>query len=259
MERPAGPFHVVDHSRPFLEVIQEAARHIHPYPEQLVELFATIPREHFVPQDLQAVFGDRVHTDEGCAGLLSQPGVIFHMVARLFLHGEERVLEGGTGTGYQTALLARLSKHVYTIERDGKRLEDAKRRLESLEITNVTYIHGDAASGFPPEAPFDRMIFGAACSGQVDHHLIAQMAPRCRILIPTGRYHQRRKIVVGDLLQCVKRNGAVIQKIDPLFGGTLTFVPLISPRPMGWTPLKGGYVPSTALARLRSILPWNAP
>jgi protein-L-isoaspartate(D-aspartate) O-methyltransferase len=257
MEKPASTFHVVDHSRPFLEVIREEASHIHPYPERLVTLFETIPRELFVPDELREMFLDKVQTDEGCAGLLSQPGVIFQMVARLFLHGEEHVLEGGTGTGYQTALLARLAKHVYTIERDGKRLEEAKKRLESLGITNITYIHGDAALGLPRYAPFDRMIFGAAIHGEVDQQLIAQMASRCRILIPTGTYHPHRRIVVGDLWQCEKKDGHVIQQATPVFGGTLTFVPLVSERPIGWTPLKGGYIPSTPLARFRNKLPWN--
>jgi protein-L-isoaspartate(D-aspartate) O-methyltransferase len=257
MEQPTSTFHVVDHSRPFLEVIREEARHFHPYPEHLVNLFETIPRELFVPEDLQPVFLERVHTDQGCAGLLSQPGVLFQMVARLFLHGEERVLEGGTGTGYQTALLARLARHVYTIERDSKRLEEAKGRLEQIGISNVTYIHADAAFGLPQYAPFDRMIFGAAIHGEVDQQLMAQMASRCLILMPTGSYHPQRRMVVGNLLQCEKRDGKVTQKINPVFGGTLTFVPLVSTRSIGWTPFKGGYIPSTPLARLRNKLSWR--
>lgn len=84
----------IDHTRPFIEIIQEEAQYIHPYPEKLVALFKEIDRAHFVPEDLRD-FLPRVYTDEGRAGLLSQPGVIFAMVARLYLKGHETVFEGG--------------------------------------------------------------------------------------------------------------------------------------------------------------------
>ena len=119
----------LNHARPFLEVIDELAQRVKPYPQRLVEQFHTIPRELFIPESFREVFGDCVQRDEGYAGLLSQPSVIFCMVAALFLKGRERVFEGGTGTGYQTAILARLSEHVYTIEVDRERLEAAKVRL----------------------------------------------------------------------------------------------------------------------------------
>lgn len=238
-------FRVIDHTRPFLEVIKEQAPFFHPYPQRLVELFETLPREYFVPDELREVFLDRVQTDGGCAGLLSQPGVIFEMVAYLFLHGKEQVFEGGTGTGYQTAILARLAAHVTTVERDGARLEAARKRLTDLGITNVTFVQGDAAEGYAPNAPFDRMIFGAALHGEVDRQLIEQMAPLCRLLAPTGNYDRKRDRVVGDLLQVDQRDGQVTHKINPIYNGTLYFVPLVSPRLMGWTPVKDGYVPSS--------------
>ncbi|MBV8821376.1 MAG: methyltransferase domain-containing protein [Ktedonobacteraceae bacterium] len=198
--------------------------------------------------------------DIGHGGLLSQPGLIFDMVAYLHLKGTEAVFEGGTGTGYQTAILARLCSHVYTVERDGSRLKAAKQRLASLGISNVTCVHGDAAQGLPQSAPFDRMIFGAAIHDQVDQHLIDQMASaRSRLVVPTGTYHRQRGMIIGDLLLCDKKGGEVTQKITSVYHGTLSFVPLISPRSIGWTPLKDGYVPSTLTARLRSRLPWNRP
>jgi protein-L-isoaspartate(D-aspartate) O-methyltransferase len=235
----------IDHSRPYLEIIKERAQHFHPYPQRVVEQFEQVDRARFVPEDLRERFLDRVHTDSGCAGLLSEPGVIFDMVAYLFLKGDEVVFEGGTGTGYQTAILARLARHVVTAESDRERMRSAKDRLDTLGITNVTFLHGDAAYGAPQFGPYDRMIFGAASSGFMDQVLIDQMADRCRLLIPTGTYDPARRLVVGDLLQVDKRNGSVVQRINPNYGGTLAFVPLVSSRPIGWTLVNGEYVPSS--------------
>jgi protein-L-isoaspartate(D-aspartate) O-methyltransferase len=243
-ERNAPKLILHDPTRPFLEVIAEQAQGFHPYPQRLVEQFETIPRALFVPEVWRTVFLDRVHLDVGYGGLLSQPGLIFDMVACLHLKGNETVFEGGTGTGYQTAILAHMCSHVYTIERDRTRLEDAQERLAQFGITNVTFVHGDAAEGLPQYAPFDRMIFGAAIHGEVDQHLTEQMATRSRLIVPSGTYDQERGMIVGDLLLCDKKAGEVTQKINPIFNGTLSFVPLISPRPIGWTALKAGYVPS---------------
>lgn len=236
---------LIDRTRPYLETIEEEARHFHPYPQRLVEQFEQLDRTLFVPEDLKGRFLHRVHTNSGCAGLLSQPGVIFDMVAYLFLHGNETVFEGGTGTGYQTAILARLSRHVITVEVDKDRLEASKERLGRLGITNVTFLHGDAAYGAPQFGPYDRMIFGTASSGPVDQALIDQMGPHSRLLIPTGSYDPARRMVVGDLLQVDKRGDGITQKINPLYGGTLAFVPLVSPRPIGWTLVNGEYIPSS--------------
>ncbi|MBV9019926.1 MAG: protein-L-isoaspartate O-methyltransferase [Ktedonobacteraceae bacterium] len=260
MAQPKQPFEPLDHTRPFLDIIKEQAQQFRSYPHRLVEQFETLPRELFVPEEWQDLFRDRIHRDAGYGGLLSQPGVIFGMVAALHLKGTEVVFEGGTGTGYQTAILAGLCSHVYTVERDGSRLKAAKQRLASLGISNVTCVHGDAAQGLPQSAPFDRMIFGAAIHDQVDQHLIDQMASaRSRLVVPTGTYHRQRGMIIGDLLLCDKKGGEVTQKITSVYHGTLSFVPLISPRSIGWTPLKDGYVPSTLTARLRSRLPWNRP
>lgn len=236
---------LLDHSRPYLENIKKRAQHFHSYPQRVVEQFEQLDRAFFVPEDLKERFLHRVHTDSGCAGLLSEPGVIFDMVAYLYLKGNELVFEGGTGTGYHTAILARLTKHVVTVECDRERMESARARLDTLGIHNVTFLHGDAACGSLQSGPYDRMIFGAASSGLVDQVLINQMADRCRLLIPTGTYDPGRRLVVGDLLQADKRNGNIVQRINSNYRGTLAFVPLVSPRPIGWTLVNGKYVPSS--------------
>ena len=242
MKQPERELIYIDHTRPFLEVIEERARRFHPYPQRLLEQFRTIPRQMFVPDE----FLDRVDQDVGYQQLLTQPSVMFYMLGYLFLKGNEQVFEGGTGTGYQTAILARLTKHVYTVELDKERLEAAKERLSRLGITNITFVNGDAAEGLPRYALFDRMIFGAATHGKVDRHLTDQMAPGSRLLIPTGEYSPHQGKIVGDLLVCNKdKEGIVRQEVKPVFNGTLFFAPLVSRRSIGWTVLKGRYVPST--------------
>ena len=257
-ERSAPKLILHDPTRPFLDVIAEHAQGFHPYPQRLMEQFETLPRALFVPEVWRTVFLDRVHLDTGYGGLLSQPGLIFDMVACLHLKGNETVFEGGTGTGYQTAILAHMCSHVYTVERDRKRLEDAQERLAHLGITNVTFVHGDGAKGLPQHAPFDRMIFGAAIHGEADQHLIEQMAaPRSRLVMPTGTYDRERGMIIGDLLLCDKKAGEVTQKINRIFNGTLSFVPLISPRSIGWTAVKDGYVPSPQHSeQRRRMFPW---
>nr|BBH90103.1 protein-L-isoaspartate O-methyltransferase [Thermosporothrix sp. COM3]BBH90168.1 protein-L-isoaspartate O-methyltransferase [Thermosporothrix sp. COM3]BBH90233.1 protein-L-isoaspartate O-methyltransferase [Thermosporothrix sp. COM3] len=234
----------IDHDRPFLDIIKESAKQFHPYPEKLVKLFEEIDRAHFVPEELSD-FLPYVYTDRGRAGLLSQPWVIFRMCALLFLTGKETVFEGGTGTGYQTAIMARLCKHVYSVERDPKRVEFAKDRLAKLGIENVTIMQGDAAEGLPHSAPFDRMIFGCAFSqDHVEQDLLDQMAEQqSRLIAPTGQYRDGR--VYGDILRVEKRRGEVKQEVINAFANTLYFVPLVSPRPVGWTWQKDRYVPSS--------------
>lgn len=253
----AGDFRPVDHSRPFLEDIRERAQRFHPYPQKLVEQFEELDRALFVPEELREQFIGDVYTNKGCAGLLSQPWVIFKMVAFLYLKGHEVVYEGGTGTGYQTAILARLCKHVYSVEMNPERVAFAKDRLEKLGITNVTIVIGDAAAGLPEYGPYDRMIFGCAFSqSQVDKHLLRQMADKqSRLIAPTGTYQQER--VVGDLLQVDKRQGQVTQQVLNAFAGTLYFVPLVSPRPIGWTWQKDRFVPSDQIHK-RKWLFWRA-
>lgn len=248
-------FRSTDHSRPFMEIVLERAKYIHPCPTKLVELFQEIDRAHFIPEHLEH-FRDKIYTNEGVGGLLSQPGVIFAMVARLYLKGNEVVYEGGTGTGYQTAILARMCKHVYSVEMDPERVTFARERLAQLGIENVTIVQGDAAAGLPQYAPFDRMIFGCAIHDQVDQHLIDQLSDLAGILVPTGTYEPERRVIVGDLLEVFKKDGKVTQEIDPVFGGTLYFVPLISRRPIGWVPTAdGGVVPTSSLVRSQAQPP----
>jgi protein-L-isoaspartate(D-aspartate) O-methyltransferase len=129
---------------------------------RVLEAMASIPREHFVEKDLQRVaYTDRALPIE-CGQTISQPYMVAIMTEALRLTGSERVLEIGTGSGYQTAILARLAREVITVERHAELSRLAARRLTELGITNVRCYVGDGAEGVVEEAPFDRILVTAA-------------------------------------------------------------------------------------------------
>jgi protein-L-isoaspartate(D-aspartate) O-methyltransferase len=98
---------------------------------------------------------------------------------------DSRVLEIGTGSGFQTALLAKMSAQVYTVERIAELMEKAKKRLEALGFTNIFYKAGDGSMGWQEHAPFDRIMVTAA-AGILPDELVGQLAPGGRMVIPVG-------------------------------------------------------------------------
>lgn len=123
-----------------------------------------IPREAFVPE----IFRERAYEDLalpiGYHQTLSQPGIVGVMTQALKLTDRHKVLEVGTGSGYQTAVLARLARRVYTVERHKELLAEAEARLEALNVHNVVAQAGDGTLGWPQQAPFDRIIVTAAAA-----------------------------------------------------------------------------------------------
>jgi protein-L-isoaspartate(D-aspartate) O-methyltransferase len=150
----------------------------------------SVPRHLFVPKGMWP----RAYADEplpiGEGQTISQPYIVAEMTAALRLSGTEKVLEIGTGSGYQTAILARLCREVVTIERIGKLSTDARALLASMDAGNVTYIVGDGSLGSPGHAPFDR-ILSAAASPSVPAPWISQLSDGGIIVLPVGgRYEQ---------------------------------------------------------------------
>jgi protein-L-isoaspartate(D-aspartate) O-methyltransferase len=128
----------------------------------VLEAMAAIPRERFVDDELQRLaYSDRALPID-CGQTISQPYMVALMTEALLLTGSERVLEIGTGSGYQTAVLARLAREVITVERHAELSRQAAARLADLGLTNVRYYVGDGAEGVPEEAPFDRILITAA-------------------------------------------------------------------------------------------------
>jgi protein-L-isoaspartate(D-aspartate) O-methyltransferase len=144
------------------------------------------PRDLFVPK----LFQERAWEDSAlpiaCGQTISQPLIVGLMTQALNVEGRSRILELGTGSGYQTAVLARLARYVYSIERYRTLLGEAEARLKSLGIMNVITRFGDGAAGWPDQAPFDRIIVTAAMDGEPDH-LLTQLKPSGVLVAPIGK------------------------------------------------------------------------
>ena len=121
----------------------------------------------------------------GFGQTISQPSLVYEMTRKLALGKTHRVLEIGTGTGYQTAFLAEFAGEVYTVERIAALSESARMRLEAMGYRNVFYKVGDGSLGWEDHAPFDRIVVTAA-AGELPEPLLAQLKPGGRMVIPLG-------------------------------------------------------------------------
>jgi protein-L-isoaspartate(D-aspartate) O-methyltransferase len=144
-----------------------------------------IPREAFVPQPFLDQAYENRSLPIGHGQTLSQPEVVALMTQALELKSRHKVLEIGTGSGYQTAVLSRLARRVYTIERHKPLLKEAEERLATLRRHNIVTKHGDGSLGWKEQAPFDRIIVTAAAT-EVPETLIHQLAIGGHLVIPIG-------------------------------------------------------------------------
>jgi protein-L-isoaspartate(D-aspartate) O-methyltransferase len=144
------------------------------------------PRDLFVPD----LFQERAWEDSAlpiaCGQTISQPLIVGLMTQALSLEGRSRVLEIGTGSGYQTAVLARIARYVYTVERYRTLLGEAEARLKTLGLMNVISRFGDGGEGWPEQAPFDRIMVTAAMPDEPER-LLAQLKPAGVLVAPVGK------------------------------------------------------------------------
>jgi protein-L-isoaspartate(D-aspartate) O-methyltransferase len=153
--------------------------------ERVLAAIAQIPRERFVPEELRGEAEADRPLPIGRGQTISQPFVAAYMTERLRLTGVERVLEVGTGSGYQTALLAHLAEQVFTVEIVTELSDRARAVLAELGLANVRLRTGDGALGWPEAAPFDRILVTAAAP-DVPSPLLDQLAPGGLMVIPIG-------------------------------------------------------------------------
>jgi protein-L-isoaspartate(D-aspartate) O-methyltransferase len=146
-----------------------------------------IPRELFVPETFQDRAWEDTALPIGHGQTISQPLVVAMMTAALNLNDRRKVLEIGTGSGYQTAVLAQLSRRVYSIETIKPLQDHAAKLLEALRIHNVTLHHGDGSLGWPSQAPFDRIIVTAASGGDPPKALVDQLGDGGIMVCPVRR------------------------------------------------------------------------
>jgi protein-L-isoaspartate(D-aspartate) O-methyltransferase len=165
--------------------LAEVARSKGVHDPRLLEAIASLPRAEFVPPEhAEQAYGDRPipipHSQ-----VTTQPSLVAAMVEALALTGDERVLEVGTGYGYQTALIARLAARVYSVERFADLAETARRNLARQRIRNAEVVIGDGSAGLPEQAPFDAIVVSAAFTS-VPEPLAAQLAESGRLVQPVG-------------------------------------------------------------------------
>jgi protein-L-isoaspartate(D-aspartate) O-methyltransferase len=151
----------------------------------VLQAIETVPREVFMSTGFESRAWEDAALPIECGQTISQPYVVGVMTAALQLTGREKVLEIGTGSGYQTAILSKLSRRVFTLERYRTLLRKAQERHEALKLTNIVSKCGDGGLGWADQGPFDRIIFTCAAPVRPDTHL-AQLAPGGILVAPVG-------------------------------------------------------------------------
>ena len=179
-----------------------------------------VPRELFV----DPAFAENAYQDIAlpidCGQTISQPYVVAFMTEKLDLHEDHKVLEIGTGSGYQAAVLSHLCRRVFTVERWRELQKAAEQRFAELGITNVTGIIGDGWLGWPPQAPFDRIVITAAAA-EPPPALLAQLTLGGRMILPLGETRDTQALVQIDKTE----TGTTIKELLPV-----RFVPLVHGR-----------------------------
>lgn len=164
--------------------------------ERVLAAMRKVPRHRFVPPEYVHAAYDDGPLPIGAGQTISQPYIVALMTELLNLRGDERVLEIGTGSGYQTAILAELAREVYTIELEAELLARARRLLvEEMGYANIFFRHGDGSKGWPEAAPFDAIIVTAA-PPEVPPALLEQLRVGGRLVIPVGTWDQDLQLIV---------------------------------------------------------------
>ena len=174
--------------------------------KRVLEAVERTPRELFVEEPFQANAYDNNALPIACGQTISQPYVVAYMTEELDVEARHRVLEIGTGSGYQAAVLARLCRMVYTIERHRPLLKAAEARFASLKLHNVVTRCADGLLGWPEQAPFDRILLTAAVA-EVPKILIDQLKPGGILIAPVGRPVSAESIS-QHLVKIIRTNGA---------------------------------------------------
>jgi protein-L-isoaspartate(D-aspartate) O-methyltransferase len=186
--------------------------------ERVLEAIASLSRADFVPEASPEESTSDNPIPIGYGQTISQPYIVAFMSQALRLRGNERVLEIGTGSGYQTAVLARLCAEVFSIEIVPELAQAARERLARLQITNVHLREGDGSLGWPEAAPFQGILLTAA-PAEIPDMLLAQLAPMGRLIAPVGAVPDAQELV---LLEKQLLNGGIrIKNLLPV-----RFVPM---------------------------------
>lgn len=177
-----------------------------------------VPRELFVPTALSQHAYENASLPIALDQTISQPYIVARMTAALKLTGRERVLEIGTGSGYQAAILSFLCRRVYSIERLRPLLVEAENRFRKLRITNVTSKFGDGAKGWPEGAPFDRVILTCA-PPEIPATLLNQLKTGGIMVAPEGSDREQSLVVIRRTEEGFERRELLPVRFVPLVEG----------------------------------------
>ena len=178
-----------------IDAFVETLRRDGVHDDRVLDVMARVPRENFVEPHFAARAYDNLPLPIACAQTISQPSVVGLMTQELDLTTRSKVLEVGAGSGYQTAILAGLSRRVYALERHEALARQATARLKALGIENVILNHGDGSQGWPIHAPFDRIMVAAAAEDP-PRALLDQLRVGGIMILPVGDE--------GDVQQLIK-------------------------------------------------------
>ena len=198
-------------------LMQTLRRHVDD--QRVLAAIAEVPRDLFVPRDLRDQAWENVPLPIGCGQTISQPLVVARMCELLELSGGETVLDVGTGSGYHAALLARLARHVYSIEVHASLSRTAAGALRAARVENVTLVVGDGSRGLPEHAPYEAINVAAAAGGAIPVALAEQLADGGRLVAPVEDGEQR--LVVARRTP----DGVALTQLE-----RVRFVPLVSSR-----------------------------
>lgn len=189
---------------------------------KILNIFGKVPRHEFIPHEYRDSAYENNALPVGEGQTISQPSLVAIMTQALGLKGHEKILEIGTGSGYQAAILSYLAKEVYTIERIKLLAQKSIEILEKLQIKNVYVFEGDGSLGLPKYAPYDAIIVTAGAR-EIPNSLVDQLKTSGRIVIPVGESKIDQKLIVGR-----KNKGRLeTEEVEPV-----RFVPLIGK--YGW-------------------------
>lgn len=186
--------------------------------QAVLEQIRNVPRHLFVDEALASRAYEDTALPIGLGQTISQPFVVARMTEALLEHsGPGRILEIGTGCGYQTAVLAPLVKQIYTVERIPELLRKTRQRLRTLDIYNVQFRPGDGWQGWPKYAPYDGILVAAAAS-RVPEKLLEQLAPGGSLILPVGGSGRQELTLLTRLDDRYEQQSL----------GAVSFVPLVS-------------------------------
>ena len=185
--------------------------------ERVLDAMRTVPRERFCPATVQEMACDDRALPVGHDQTISQPFIVAYMTEHLALTPDCRVLEVGTGTGYQSAVLANLCHEVITIERIETLRKAADQRLRALGFSNVTVVEGDGSIGYAARAPYDRIVVTAAAPA-VPQALVDQLAEGGRLVIPVGGTTEQMIVSVERKLHRTVETPLLACRFVKLFG-----------------------------------------